>query len=174
MQQKELFDLPKGPPGFVYKPEFITKEEEEKLLEIFSKTPLKPYLYQGYLSKRKVKSFTKKTGYPEYLIPILRRVAKFVGVPFDSIGHAMITEYQPGTPIAWHRDQPPFEKIIGISLGSPVPFRFRKGDGKKWQRITITAEPRSIYIMAGPSRYEWQHSIPKVENLRYSLTMRTI
>jgi alkylated DNA repair dioxygenase AlkB len=34
-------------------------------------------------------------------------------------------------------------------------------------------EPQSLYLLRGPSRDEWQHSIPPVETLRYSITMRT-
>jgi alkylated DNA repair dioxygenase AlkB len=36
----------------------------------------------------------------------------------------------------------------------------------------MTAEPRSVYLLRGPSRTEWQHSIPGVEALRYSITFR--
>lgn len=30
------------------------------------------------------------------------------------------------------------------------------------------------YLMSGPSRSDWQHSIPDVEALRYSVTFRTV
>jgi alkylated DNA repair dioxygenase AlkB len=46
--------------------------------------------------------------------------------------------------------------------------------GAKWQRFTLNAEPRSIYMMGGPSRSEWEHSIPAVEAPRYSITFRTM
>jgi alkylated DNA repair dioxygenase AlkB len=35
-------------------------------------------------------------------------------------------------------------------------------------------EPRSIYLMRGPSRWEREHSIPEVEQTRYSVTFRTL
>jgi hypothetical protein len=38
----------------------------------------------------------------------------------------------------------------------------------------LDVTPRSIYAMSGPSRLEWEHSIPAVEALRYSLTFRTL
>jgi alkylated DNA repair dioxygenase AlkB len=31
-----------------------------------------------------------------------------------------------------------------------------------------------IYLMRGPSREEWEHSIPAVEELRYSVTFRAL
>ncbi len=177
MPQQELFYVEAtqiGPPGFNYKPDFLTPEEERKLVQEFKKLTFKPYQFGGYKAKRQTKSYTKRTGYPEFLKPIILRAAKFANVSPQSIEHAMVTEYTPGTPIGWHRDQPPYNKVIGISFGSEVPFRFRRKDGDKWRRITVPAKPRSIYVMSGPSRYDWQHSIPPVENLRYSITMRTV
>jgi alkylated DNA repair dioxygenase AlkB len=40
--------------------------------------------------------------------------------------------------------------------------------------FTLTAEPRSLYMMRGESRQIWQHSIPAVEQRRYSITFRTM
>jgi alkylated DNA repair dioxygenase AlkB len=34
------------------------------------------------------------------------------------------------------------------------------------------ADPRSAYLLSGPSRNEWEHSIPAVDSLRYSITFR--
>lgn len=176
MFQPGMFQSLQGPPGFEYQPNFITPEEEQILLEKVSDIPLKTYEYKGYESKRQVKSWTKAYGYPPFLFPILKRVADFARVKVETIRHAMITEYSPGTAIGWHRDQPPFTKIIGISLGSSAHFRFRRKDwsNQKWSHVKVVAEPRSIYIMAGASRSDWQHSIPPVPALRYSLTMRTV
>jgi hypothetical protein len=47
-------------------------------------------------------------------------------------------------------------------------------DKRKWERFTVTAEPRSLYIMSREAHTLWQHSIPPVKGLRYSITMRTI
>jgi alkylated DNA repair dioxygenase AlkB len=35
-------------------------------------------------------------------------------------------------------------------------------------------EPRSVYLMRGPARWQYEHSIPPVDELRYSLTFRTL
>ena len=43
-----------------------------------------------------------------------------------------------------------------------------------WERVSLTAEPRSLYLLRGPSRTEWEHSIPAVDTLRYSITFRTL
>jgi alkylated DNA repair dioxygenase AlkB len=34
--------------------------------------------------------------------------------------------------------------------------------------------PRSAYLLRGPVRRDWEHSIPPVEQLRYSVTFRSI
>jgi alkylated DNA repair dioxygenase AlkB len=61
-----------------------------------------------------------------------------------------------------------------LSLNSPCKFRFRRRRDDGWQRYTLDAEPRSLYMMAGESRRIWEHSIPGVEALRFSITFRTM
>ncbi len=84
----------------------------------------------------------------------------------------VITEYSPGSPIGWHRDVPQFEIIIGISLKSSCRFRFKpyRGEGKI---VAMSLEPRSAYILREAARWQYQHSIPAVKALRYSITFRT-
>ena len=86
----------------------------------------------------------------------------------------LLTKYPPGSTIGWHKDRSVFGEVIGISLLSRCTFHFRKKTGTKWERASIVAEPRSAYLLAGPARTEWQHSIPAVEALRYSITFRNL
>jgi alkylated DNA repair dioxygenase AlkB len=60
-----------------------------------------------------------------------------------------------------------------LSLVSPCVFRMRRKTGATWERTSLTLEPRSAYLLQGPARTEWEHSIPAVEVLRYSITFRT-
>ena len=76
--------------------------------------------------------------------------------------------------IGWHREKPHFDRVFGLSLGSACKFRFRRPAYTKWERFTLEARPRSIYMMTGPSREVWEHSIPAVEAQRYSITFRTM
>jgi alkylated DNA repair dioxygenase AlkB len=57
---------------------------------------------------------------------------------------------------------------------SPCTFRLRLKNGNAWKRASIIAEPRSAYLLRGPSRTEWEHSIPAVDALRYSITFRNL
>jgi alkylated DNA repair dioxygenase AlkB len=46
--------------------------------------------------------------------------------------------------------------------------------GFKWERHTREAAPRSLYMMDGEARSQWEHSIPPVEARRHSITFRTM
>jgi alkylated DNA repair dioxygenase AlkB len=96
------------------------------------------------------------------------------GIAPDDLPHALVTEYGPGATIGWHRDKGVFGDVIGISLLSPCVFRLRRKVGAKWERYSLTAEPRSAYLLRAASRTEWEHSIPAVDALRYSVTFRTL
>lgn len=97
----------------------------------------------------------------------------------DDFVQAMVSEYSIGTPIGWHRDAPQFGIIIGISLGSACrmrlkPYSSSSKDQTRGKILSLRLEPRSIYVMKGEARSAWQHSIPAVDHLRYSITFRTL
>jgi len=186
--QPNLFDLPLAPrrpmpEGFRYRPDLITADEERALVRQFESLDFKPYEHLSYLGNRRIASFgwrhdadglMVETGeaLPGFLEPLLKQVAAFTGLPRETFRHALVTEYAPGAGIGWHRDRPPAVAIAGVSLLSPCTFRLRRKIGDKWDRASITAAPRSAYLMSGLSRSHWQHSIPEVEALRYSVTFR--
>ena len=76
--------------------------------------------------------------------------------------------------IGWHRDRPHYGDVIGVSLLAPCTFRMRRKHDGGWDRAALRLDPRSIYLMRGPSRDEWEHSIPAMEELRYSVTFRAM
>jgi alkylated DNA repair dioxygenase AlkB len=173
------------PEGFLYKPEFLSHSEEAELLQTFRGLEFEAYDYHGYLAKRRVARFgvnydintrqqrESELAIPEFLVEIRARAAAVAAIPAEDLVQAMVSEYSAGTPIGWHRDAPQFGTIIGISLGSACRFRLKpySGPGKI---LSLMAEPRSIYVMQGEARSRWQHSIPPVEQLRYSITFRTL
>jgi len=111
---------------------------------------------------------------PEFLSGIRARAENFDSIRPRALQQVLITEYSPGAAIGWHKDRSVFGDVVGISLLSPCTFRLRLKTGSRWQRRNLTAEPRSIYLLRGPSRTEWEHSIPGVESLRYSITFRNV
>ena len=116
----------------------------------------------------------KLSQFLAWLTSVIGSVEKFGELPAGSVQQVLCTEYDAGVGIGWHRDKPHFDKIFGISLRASCKFRFRRSAGDKWERFTLTAEPRSLYMMSGESRQVWEHSIPAVEERRYSITFRTM
>src|SRR2546423_2981463 len=185
---KEQIDFftatPEYPHGFRYAPEVISSGDERILIEQIRTLPLKEFEFHGFLGKRRVKSFgwhydfhderLKETEpIPDFLLPVRERAARFADLAPEDIQHVLVTEYDHAG-IGWHRDKANFEDIIGVSLLAPCTFRLRRKVGSTWERVSIEAEPRSAYLMRGPSRTEWEHSIPTVDGVRYSITFRTL
>ncbi|WP_246668108.1 MULTISPECIES: alpha-ketoglutarate-dependent dioxygenase AlkB [Bradyrhizobium] len=104
---------------------------------------------------------------------IVAAIQAFGGASTE-IGQILCTEYDRGVGIGWHRDKPHFDRIFGLSLGTACKFRFRRRTENGWERFTLNAAPRSLYLMAGDARRIWEHSIPPVEAPRYSITFRTM
>jgi alkylated DNA repair dioxygenase AlkB len=111
---------------------------------------------------------------PAWLHPARDVAARFAGLDPDTLRHALVTEYSAGAAIGWHRDKGVFGDVIGLSLLAPCTFRLRRKSGTTWERVSLVAEPRSVYLLRGPSRTEWEHSIPAVDALRYSITFRSL
>jgi alkylated DNA repair dioxygenase AlkB len=171
------------PEGFLYQPDFITREEESELLNQIASLAFQAFDFHGYIAKRRIVEYGYEYDFtarqaqtarplPAFLEPFRVRAADWAGISADQIIESVITEYSPGSPIGWHRDVPQFEIIIGISLNSSCRFRF-KPYREKGQIVSVTLEPRSAYIMSGTARWNYQHSIPAVASLRYSITFRT-
>jgi alkylated DNA repair dioxygenase AlkB len=180
----DLFE-PKAvlPAGFKYQPDFLCAEEERELVGQFADLPFRPFEFQGYVGNRRVVSFGWKYDFnthelrragdmPGFLAAIRARAADFAGIAPASLQQVLLTEYAPGAGIGWHRDKAVFGEVVGISLLSACTFRFRRKKGDGWERASVLAVPRSAYLLQGPSRTEWEHSIPAVDMLRYSITFR--
>ena len=112
----------------------------------------------------------------EALHPLRERVARWAGVAAEAITHTLVAEYAPGTALGWHRDVPEHEEVFGVSLGSTAVLRFRPYPPtapKRADIVKLRAAPRSIYALRGPARWAWQHSVAPVDELRWSITLRT-
>ena len=188
----EQFDLwsvtPVGlslPAGMKFQENIITVDEEKSLIDQFKHITFSPFEFQGYKGKRRVASFGWKYDFNQSkLLPAppipkflndLRSKVEFMGSKNAGLfDQALITEYHAGAGIGWHKDRPIFGDIVGISLLSPCIFRLRLQKGALWERKNFIPPPRSAYLMSGASRWEWEHSIPPVEELRYSITFRKL
>jgi alkylated DNA repair dioxygenase AlkB len=183
--QPDLFgrhsDLPEG---FRYRPDLVSPDEERELLVELGRLPFKPFDFHGWQGKRRIVSFGWRYDYgqrtvqaaealPDYLTSLRGLAADFAGLPAEELRQVLVTEYAEGAGIGWHRDKPEFGEVVGISLLSATSLRFRLArPGGGWERRQAHLEPRSSYLLQGPARHRWYHSIRPVETLRYSVTFR--
>jgi alkylated DNA repair dioxygenase AlkB len=185
-QQLHLFGAPRGlPEGFRYAANLVTADEERAIASRIARLDLKPFRFHGYVGKRRVASFGWKYDFddralgraepvPEFLLPLRAKAAAWAGLPPTVFEHALVTEYAVGAEIGWHKDRPEFGEVVGVSLLAPCRFRFRRRRDGKWERAALVVEPRSAYLLSGPARTEWEHSIPAATSLRRSITFRTL
>jgi alkylated DNA repair dioxygenase AlkB len=172
--------------GFAYEPEFLSAQEEHALLEHIRALPLANARYKEFQAKRRVVSYGGRYDYnanqlnaadpiPEFLHPLRERVANWAGRAADEFTHALVAEYAEGVQLGWHRDVPDFERVVGVSLLSGCRMRFRRyPPAPREKSIALELAPRSAYRMEGEARWGWQHSVPPVPALRYSITFRTL
>lgn len=180
------------PNGFVYRPDFLTEAEEGELLGYFLDLPFEHSRLGEYVAKRRLvgfgwgfdfraKKLVEGPPLPPFLQPLQRKIGKWLDIPAWRVAEALITEYPPGAAIGWHRDNEKFESIVGISLSGRCRMRLRPRSwrlrGRMRDRsdvVVLPLAPRSAYIMQGESRWEFQHSVSPVTELRYSITLRTL
>ena len=174
-----------APEGLRYRAQLITADEERDLAARFETLPFRPFEFHGYTGRRQVVSFGWRydfgrrsldatTPIPDFLLPLRERVAAFTGHAPGAFQQVLVSLYEPGAAIGWHRDRPEFGQVAGVSLLTPCRFRFRRKAGTGWERRAFEAAPRSAYLLNGPSRTEWEHSIPPLGARRYSVTFRTL
>ena len=175
----------RAPEGFRYETDLLTPEEEEGLARELAALPFKPFDFHGYQANRQVVGFGFRYDYgarqvveapplPSFLEPLRQKIAAAFDRPAEAFEQVLINEYRAGAGIGWHRDKAQFDEVVGVSLLAPCTFRFRRKSGNAWDRISLAVEPRSAYLLSGPSRTVWEHSIPALDRHRYSITFRTL
>jgi len=186
---------PDLPAGFHHREDFITADEESSLAAEIQRVEFADFEMRGVIARRRVAFFGRSYDagrastppLPDFLKPLRARVAGWAGLDADDFAMALINEYRPGAPIGWHRDAPQYAIVAGISLLSACRMRFRpylsptaaaraKATGGPRRTMTheLILEPRSAYLMTGESRTAYEHHIPAVDELRYSITFRTL
>ncbi|MBK0391699.1 alpha-ketoglutarate-dependent dioxygenase AlkB [Ramlibacter algicola] len=188
--QPDLFGAPPPalPEGMRYEEGFLDPGEEQALLREIEALPLAPMQYQGFTALRRVVSYGGQYDFsaqrlhdapplPGWLRPLRERAARWAGLSADDFTQALVAEYRPGTPLGWHRDVPDFEDVVGISLLADAVMRFRpyppRQPASRAEVMKLVVVPRSIYLLRGPARWAWQHSVSPTKALRYSITLRT-
>jgi alkylated DNA repair dioxygenase AlkB len=173
------------PEGLLYQEDFLALAEEAGLLAEIQRLAFEGARYKAYTAKRRVVSYGSSYDFetnvlgpapeiPSFLHPLRARVARLIGLGADSIRHALVTEYRPGTELGWHRDVGEFGIVAGVSLAGTCRMRFRRYPPEKGAKVfSLDLAPRSVYVLRDEIRWRWQHSVARTLELRYSITFRT-
>jgi len=179
-----LFDTPLIE-GLRYEERVIGEGEERALLDRLQGLDLAPFRFHGFLGNRRTQSFgwrydfedasfTPAEPIPDWLQPARERAASFAGLEPDDFVHVLLARYDPGAGIGWHRDRDVFDQVVGISLNTPATLRFRQRTSSGFRRLNLEVAPRSAYLLSGESRWDWEHRITPGDQLRFSITFRTL
>lgn len=171
--------------GLDYREGVITPAAEMDLVDRLQALDLAPFRFQGWVGNRKTRSFgwrydfdnasfTPAEPIPHWLDPLKAQAAAMAGVEPDDFVHVLLARYDPGAGIGWHKDRDVFEQVVGVSLHTPATLRFRQRSGDRFRRVSLEVEPRSAYRLSGEARWQWEHRITPGNQLRFSITFRTL
>eukprot|EP00210_Caulerpa_lentillifera_P001893 g1821.t1 len=155
-----------GVPGLELMKDFITQEEEQRLLRCIEQDSISWEMHSGRsvahfgisfdYATRNV-AFDKSTPpFPEETLTIVERIESLDNIP--KLDQLTVNTYPCGIGLASHIDtHSAFTgAIIILSTGSAAIMQFRKGE----EKIRLLLPRRSLLIMDNDSRYCWQHYIP--------------
>ena len=170
--------------GLEYFPEVVNVDQEDALLDLVASLEFRSITMRGMTARRRVACFGFDYQYqgrsvvemepiPQELLNVKAQCSETAGV-VDSFDQVIVSCYPPGAGIGWHVDSPVFgDVILGMSLGSAARLQFRiRGSSRMAASLLVSS--RSLYMLSGPARTEWQHRVAPVKDVRYSLTFRTV
>ena len=171
----------------MYEPDFVSEDEERELLTVIQGIDFREFTMRGQTARRTVRhygydydyeswgSLTAAEPLPVGLVWLRDRCAQLAGLRAEELAQALVTCYPPGATIGWHRDAPMFgPEVVGVSLLSGCRMRFQRRVGQERRLFELELAPRSAYMLAGQARSAWQHSVPPLKSLRYSITFRSV
>ncbi|MGX6960352.1 MAG: alpha-ketoglutarate-dependent dioxygenase AlkB [Rickettsia endosymbiont of Pentastiridius leporinus] len=173
-------------PGLKYIAEYITMEQESKLVELIDnnlwinelKRRVQHYGYKYDYRSRSINQSYYLGALPEWL-QILCNILYKQNIFYEIPDQVIINEYMPGQGIASHIDCVPCfsDTICSLSLSSSCVMELTNNKVKHF----ITLKPRSLLIFKNEARYKWKHGIiaRKSDNKiardrRISLTFRKV
>jgi alkylated DNA repair dioxygenase AlkB len=170
--------------GLATAAEVLSPELEQRLIGEIDGSGLTPFRFQRWTGNRQTRSFgwaydfqhgglAQADPFPPWLQAVRHMAAEAAAVPADALVSCLLTRYDPGAGIGWHRDRSIYEHVLGLSLGAPATLRFRRRRSDGWTRAFLPLVPRSLYHLSGEARHEWEHSIMPMQHTRWSITFRT-
>jgi len=184
--QASLFDPEPVVPGLSFVPQAIGPEAERAYAARVDAAPLEPFKFGQWEGKRLTAHYGSAYDYqrgrtipapplPEWLTALRADLAAALGVEAEAFVQALLIRYDPGAGIGWHRDRPQYGQVMGLSLGAAAVLRLRRRrDTGGFDRRSVELPPRSVYLLDGEVRHEWEHSIAPMDAVRRSITFRTL
>jgi alkylated DNA repair dioxygenase AlkB len=125
------------PAGMVFQPDFLSFEEESGLLAQIQTLEWRSFQMKGVTAKRRIVHFgwhysfesyrlTEAEPIPPLFEPSRTRAAALAGIDPSEFAEALVTEYQPGAGIGWHRDAPPLESSRAYRLPARAACAFKR------------------------------------------------
>ncbi len=176
-----------APDGLEYHEDFVSPAEEAQLVAVLDGLDFRAVTMRGQVARRTVRHYGLDYAYetgelvpadplPEAMGWLRDRCAALIGREPADLVQVLVSRYPQGAGIGWHRDAPTFgSRIAGVSLQAPCRMRFQRTlKDRPRQTYALELAPRSAYVLSGPARWSWQHSIPATKELRSSVTFRTL
>jgi alkylated DNA repair dioxygenase AlkB len=155
--QGSLFDPTEGlPHGLAYEAAFIERDEERALIDVIAALPLREARYKEYTARRRVYAFGSRFDFDAYQLK-----PQPIGVlpaPLQSLRERLA---------AWSGVAP--DDFVHVMVAEYTP-----GTPLGWHRDAPDYELIAGVSLGSAARLRWQHSVPAVTALRYSVTMRTV
>ena len=185
LAQGELFAAPPVVPGLRLVEEAVSKAEERALEACIDSAPLAPFRFGQWAGKRLTVHYGSAYDFsrhklddapplPDWLLALRGKLAPQVGRDARAFAAALLIRYDSGAGIGWHRDRPQYGEVLGLSLGIPCVLRLRQRTADGFERRNVELPPRSLYLLSGEVRREWEHSIAPMDVTRRSITLRTL
>lgn len=113
---------PTLPDGFRYRSDVVSPDHECRLIERIRALPFKEFQFHGFVGKRRTVSFgwhydfnervlRKIDDMPDFLVALRQDAAAFAGLPPEQFQHVLVTEYDDGAGIGWHKDKAVFGEV---------------------------------------------------------------
>lgn len=184
-EQGELFAAPPPVAGFRLVPQAVSEAEEARLAALIDAAPLAPFQFGQWQGKRLTVNYGSAYDYqrarpieapplPDWLTDLRARIAQLLERDPEQFVQGLLIRYDPGAGIGWHRDRPQYGEVLGLSLSAPAVLRLRRRSGGGFERRKVGLPRRSLYLLSGEARAEWEHSIAPMEVTRRSVTLRTM
>lgn len=190
-----------GIPGLFYVEDFLSAEEHDNIISLLYNEQKDWWVYEevsnGETMKRRNQQYGWKYNYatqdiakadheqPKWVDPFGERL-KSLGIIQKMPEQMIINEYLPGQGITPHTDKVHCfgDYVAAVNLGSGIVMNFTPRN-KREEVVEVYVRPRSVYVMTGPARFDYLHSIQSREmdvvngrtirrKKRVSVTLRTV